>query len=177
MYIPEGVTLHIELFDGTSKRLTIHPDAAEAELTGAELPFAIDTDLVEAATAEFGKRTVLDYDIDQIRQVTRGEVTIERDQQAQYHLVGGQDADLAPGRVGAMFDTLAGLQAQRWLGGGAFDPTHQLIIETTDQRTHTLKLGADDARAIGQVDDGALFMLDRQDMEKLTADLLREPQK
>ncbi len=177
MYIPEGVTLHIELFDGTKRRLTIHPGAAEAEISDADLPFAIDRELVEAAMAEFGKRTVFDYDIDQIDQVMRGEVTVERDEQAQYHRVGGQDADLATGRVGAMFDTLAGLQARRWLGGGAFDPTHELVITTSDQRTHTLKLAANGARPIGQLDDGALFLLDDEAMAALTADLLREPQK
>jgi hypothetical protein len=181
MYIPEGVTLHIHDDQGNKHMLTVHVDADEAELSGIDRPFKLDPAFVDLLTGELRDRVALSVDADQIASVSAEGWTIERDTAGVYQLVGRQDIDEAA--AGAMFDTLAGLRVSHWLGDRippSDTPDVQRQITMRDGRTRKLQLWRAEAQGrnpVARIDDGELFTISSQAMEKLAAEPILPPEK
>ncbi len=128
--------------------------------------FELATAALESLTAELRPRTMLEWSVDRIASVRRGELTVKRDSEGNFTTESG---DLPEAQSGKLFDTLAGLRAQRFTNIDAYKidrnhPTATLTITSHDGEQHTLRLWAPSTNdwndAVARIDQGAWFTLD-----------------
>lgn len=157
--------------DGQRHTFTLYTDALVGAVSGVEAAFTVEESLRAALQAELRNRLVLDLDADEMDTVKVGELTIKRTTDGAYVAVGG--AEINEQTVGALFDTLAGLQAERlvdasWAAG---DPVATITVTTRNDAAHTLKVHQTPGGLyVGQLGDKT-FVLPKTTAEKLTANL------
>lgn len=149
--------------------------------TGADSEFVLPKPLVDLLTGELRQTTAIDLEIEQIASVSRGDWTVERDENGAYTIAG--EFKLDETKCGAMFDRLAGLQCEYWLTDKplAGEPTHVLKIKQRKAGEHTLQLWIptdwSKQKAFGIYDEGPPFELHRDTAERLIASPIQEPEK
>ncbi len=172
--LPESITL--TMADGSERIIRFDANHLLVDVQGESGRCRVAPATMDALTAEFRKRRVIDLELEGIASVTSGGRTIGRDADGMYHSDDGQPIDEAG--AGALFDTLAGLHAQRfvpadWAGVEVDAPTFALEIRPRNGEAIRLQVWRADATgqgvAIGRVDGGELFTLTPTQFEKLTA--------
>jgi hypothetical protein len=124
--------------------------------------------MADLLMSELRDTTVLKLDVEAITSVTSAGVTIERTPDGKFRATDGSAVDEA--KAAALFDTLAGLSAERFVTAdrAAGEPTHTLIITTSGGASRTLKLWAPaGGTPIGQIDQQT-FTLSPESMAQLT---------
>ena len=139
-----SIELTIDPVEGDTSVLLITADGRHGKLKGKNGVFTLPESFASLLTTEYRERTVLPLTAELIRSVTVAgqgkKITIKRDGQ---HFVTGDDEFIEPDIAAGVFDTLAGLRAQRYV-------THQTLLQeqidttieitTTDAHTYTLRL-------------------------------------
>ncbi|MBH07075.1 MAG: hypothetical protein CMJ20_12215 [Phycisphaeraceae bacterium] len=182
---PQALTINLATTQGGKADIRIDPQSRIGLVTGdldgtfEYQGFEISQDLYERLKAEFRYRTVLEMTIDQINQVTieaaNGRLTIAKDDAGQYTSDTGRRIDQAG--AGILFDTLAGLRAVRFIEPSTGQPEPEQLarirIETKDGHSHQCIVYSGGQSRIGK----RWFIIDSQNMEKLTKDLeSKEPE-
>lgn len=108
---PYDLTITVATSDQETHKLQVSTAASIGAL--GEGQFTLDASVIEPLTAELRDRDLLAVAIEDIASVAVGGETYHRSDQGQYTRDGGGELDEA--KVGALFDTLAGLRAQRYL--------------------------------------------------------------
>jgi hypothetical protein len=163
-----AVTLTLTLSDGKTHELRIDPIGRIAQLQGSGESFEIPQEMADLLMSELRDTTVLKLDVEAITSVTSAGVTIERTPDGKFRATDGSAVDEA--KAAALFDTLAGLSAERFVTAdrAAGEPTHTLIITTSGGASRTLKLWAPaGGTPIGQIDQQT-FTLSPESMAQLT---------
>lgn len=129
--------------EGRERRVwtvSIHRDLKLATFGGEA--FALSTPVLSALAAEFRERTVIGLEADQVARLrTPAGHVIERDPAGRYDWP--DEAALTEQRAGALFDTLAGLQADRFFAPGVEprgEPAASYVLEPRDGESITLDL-------------------------------------
>lgn len=142
--------------------------------------FALSTPAVSDLAAELRDRTVIGFEAAEIARLTTpaGHV-IERDAAGRYDW--SEAADLNEARVGALFDTLAGLQADRYFAPHVEprgSPVGSYVIESRDGEALTLDLFAAGQTPVdlpaGRI-AGRLFTIDIPTARTLMPETQRPP--
>jgi hypothetical protein len=179
--IDGGITLTVQREQQEPLVLRVNPARGEATRTGEERAFVLPDRVLEALEAEFRPRTVLKVDAAAIESVTIAEADdtqqVTRDSTGRY--VDGAGEALNQSAAAGLFDTLAGLEAERFRAPDTVkldlaQPQRTLTIATADA-THTLALWQasqnDFNVPMGRLDEGLPFDLPPEDGEKLLADM------
>lgn len=172
--------------DGTLTVLEADSGTGRAILTGVDAEFRLSDRTLDVLDAEFRDRVVLALTIDQIDRVTVTQgvlsLAVERGAAGDYSAAG---ADLDQTAAAGLFDTLAGLRADRYRAIGTVKmdpaaPSHTLTIQTAvGQRTLQLWPGTanDFNLPMGRLDDAPrTFDLSEEDYTALTATLVAPPE-
>jgi len=172
--LPE--TIELTLADGSTRTLRVDSDRMLGSAQGVTGRFKLSPATIDALTAELRERKVIDLALEDIASVDTGTMVIERNDQGAYARADGEK--LKQEKAGALFDTLAGLHAQRfvpadWAKINQNNPSAQLAVTSSDARSITLDLwSADDSDRsvpLGRVDEGKVFTLTPTQFKKLTA--------
>ncbi len=132
----------IEPVGGAPITLKASPNSGRALMTGIDTAFVLPQDVLEKLKAEFRGRTVINLNIDQISSVKLASditaVTLTRTGR-QYTIDNGE---VDQPQAAAVFDTLSGLQADRYTQPMSLLPQdidYSIELTTTDGQTITLK--------------------------------------
>ncbi len=175
-----AIVLEVEPAEGASPRaLRVNPQTRQGRISGIEQGFVLPAEALEALTAEFCDRLVLPFGIDEMSTVTVEEgvrtLAIYRDATDRY--VSETGDPIRQSAAGSLFDTLAGLEVERYEADAPSpdaEPEPEidrtLRITTSAGAEHTIRLSADtDARLVWI--DGRAATLSAEDFEALTASL------
>ena len=166
------VTVTVTTKDGQSHAVEL---ASEQLLGRTEAGlFALTKATMGALTGELRDRVVIGVDVEQMRSVTVGDLTIRRDADGRYRAEG--DAAIDEDKAGQLFDALAGLRAERYLAGppevDADRPSVALTVAAEGDRSFALSMwrgagaGAGEP-PIGRVNGGLWFTLDAATAERI----------
>ena len=173
----DWASLTIEAMDGSPRVLRVDIESRRAVLQGIEPGFVLPQSFVDKLTAEYRDRTALDLNTDNIASVTveAGDQTLVVSKNADDQYVTESGTEIDQSKAGKMFDTLAGLQVERYVKQRRIAPTRKLIVQTTDDQTFTVGLHGEDSAyaALSPVDTPfrAAFTLGDDALEKLRFDL------
>lgn len=107
--------LTVDITDAGGQKHTLQVNTRQLIGTVGNGHFVLDAATVDLLAAELRHRDLLAVSIDDIASVAVGGKTYHRSAEGRYTLEGGGELDEA--KVGALFDTLAGLRAQRYVPG------------------------------------------------------------
>ncbi len=163
--------------DGKTSVLTVDAKDRLAALAGLDPVFRVSEALTKKLTVEFEDRTVLDAELEQLKQVTvtkAGEV-IKLSRNADQQYVAQPAVTLDQAAVGALFDELAGLRVERYrpdvrLAGA--EVTLKIDVARADGKQHTLLLSNKDGANLLLMLDGKGYEVSEDTSKKLRAQLL-----
>jgi hypothetical protein len=162
--------------DGSNVTLWINPDTESTKATGIDGEFFAPKTLLDAVNAEFRDRTVLAVALSEIKSVEVAGLVVTRDDDGKF--AGASGEKVSQSAAGALFDTLAGLRVERYVGSAVGLPVRTLKITTTDGKTRTLNLLGLGGQSRTASLDGRWFVLEESTLTKLKADLLqKEPER
>jgi hypothetical protein len=169
------VQVHLRGADGSSAVLAVDPRARLGQFQGVETTMELSGDLIDALSAEFRDRKVLEVSMEQVAEIviTRGDsvVTIRREL-GQYIDSEGNALDQAATR--GVFDVLTSLRADRHADAGDTDASEAVhfAIHALDGQVHELLLvPGDEATGPRARINDRWFTLSNADYERLTAPL------
>ena len=177
-YRPSAEAANVTLtnVDGTQVTLSIEPESGNTIATGIDSIFVSPKTLLEALNAEFRDRTVLAVALSEIKSVEVAGLVVTRDEDGKF--AGASGEKINQSAAGALFDTLAGLRVERYVGAAVGLPVRTLKITTTDGKSRTLNLMGLGGQSRAASLDGRWFVLEESTLSKLKADLLqKEPER
>ncbi len=159
--------------------LLVDPASHEARSPQVDAPFQLSDSVVVALKAEFRDRTAINLGSDEIKNVVVQEgsrtITLAKDILGKFVSAEGYNVDQSA--AGALFDTLAGLRVNRYLGASVAKPPARTIQITVHPKTGpaiVLKVDGTQSR---------IYLPNRKQWasvndathKKLTADLVAKP--
>ena len=171
--------LDVRTTDGTQYTLHVDPESRRAVIDGVGPSFKVPQSLVDKLTAEYRDRTALSLTQDDIASITieaGGEsLTVRKGADDQYVAANADEIDQS--KAGKLYDTLSGLQVERYTKQRKIAPTRTLTIRTADETTYTLGLhGEGDYASLSPTDEPyqAAFILGDNALETLRFDLTNQ---
>ncbi|HEX7011001.1 MAG TPA: DUF4340 domain-containing protein, partial [Phycisphaeraceae bacterium] len=174
-----AVELTVEVADASPRVLRVDAATRRARIDGVDAAFEIPASLLDKLTTEYRPRTLLPLTLDQVREVVLEEggqtLTVRRDESDRYVNDAGDEVDQET--AGKLFDTLAGLQAQRFItlsADAAPQTTRRITVKTRDgQTSYQLELlEAQGLERAAHLSDKT-FSLSQSDWDALTASLAK----
>ncbi len=168
-------TLQLTTADGQTHTLVVDPVKRRGKRIGLSQDgqwFELGHRLIKLLGGEFRLRTILPVGISEIESVQLirpgGSLTIKPDANGQYSDLEGKAVDASI--AGGLFDTLAGLRAERFISPEHIqEPPLKIVVKVTSGQTYRLAFAAPQDGRYVVTDGERWFTLDTDTYDKLDA--------